>query len=315
MRYTFLTKYIFKKISYITLLFITVIFISFFILKLIPCDPVSAMFSPRSPTKEQRIQKEQELGLDKPVPEQFLLYVKNIFSKWEFGKSYFGNKDSALKLFGTAFFYTFQLAFLSCFFGSLLGVFFGVLAAFYVGTKKSFILDFVAMVLISAPTFVIGFFLQIILAHKFRLFPISGFDTFSQKILPVLTLSLVVSSSVFKTTQTTMLDCLEQPYIKVAYAKGLSKSKIIFKHALKNALIPIVAHICLIFSFLISGSFIVETIYNIKGVGNLVLRSFENRDYPVIQCCIILLALFIAIWNLFLDLIYVWLDPKINKKS
>ncbi|WP_349402093.1 ABC-type peptide transport system, permease protein [Candidatus Phytoplasma solani] len=310
-----MTKYILKKFFYTAILFITVIFIIFFTLKLVPGDPVSAMFGQKGPTKEQRVIYEKELGIDKPLLQQFSNYLQNIFFEFDFGKSYAGNKESALTLFFKAFKNTFLLAFLSCFFGSLIGIFFGVLAAFYAGTKKSLIIDLIAIILISAPTFVIGFLLQITLGYYAGLFPISGFDTYRHMFLPVLTLSLVIASSVFKTAQTTMLDVLGQPYITVAYAKGLSKSKIIFKHALKNALIPIVAHIGLILSFLIGGSIIVEYIFNIKGVGNLMITAFEERNYPVIQCCIILLALVIAIWNLFLDLIYLLLDPKINKKG
>ncbi len=283
-------------------------------MKLVPGDPVSAMFGQKGPTKEQRVIYEKELGIDKPLLQQFSNYLQKIFFKFDFGKSYTGNKESSLTLFLKAFKNTFLLAFLSCFLGSLIGILFGVLAAFYADTKKSLILDLIAVMLISAPTFVIGFLLQITLGYYAGFFPISGFDSLLQMFLPVLTLSLVIAASVFKTTQTTMLNCLEQPYITVAYAKGLSKSKIIFKHALKNALIPIVAHIGLNLSFLIGGSIIVEYIFNIKGIGSLMITAFEERNYPVIQCCIILLALVISIWNLFLDLIYLWLDPKINKK-
>lgn len=315
MRYHFLIKYIFKKISYTAILFITVIFISFFTMKLVPGDPISSMFGQKGPTIEQRRILEKELQLDQPVITQFKNYLKNIFFKFNFGNSYNSNRESVLALFNRSFSKTFKLAFLSCFFGSCLGIIGGVLAAFYKGTKKSFCLEFLAIVIISAPTFVIGFLLQITLGHYMGLFPISGFDTPKQMVLPILTLSLAISGSIFKTTQTTMIDCLDQPYITVAYAKGLSKTKVIFKHALKNALIPIIAHISLILSFLIGGSIITEYIFNIKGVGNLMIRSFENRDFPVIQGCIILLALFIAIWNLLLDLIYLWLDPKINKKG
>ncbi|AGL90574.1 ABC-type peptide/nickel transport system permease protein [Candidatus Phytoplasma australiense] len=308
-------KYILKKFSYTVILFITVIFISFFVLHLIPGDPITAMYGQKGPTPEQRRITEKELGLDKPLLEQFSKHLKNIFFKFDFGRSYTGTKEEVKKVFFRNFKNTFKLAFFSCLLGSLIGILFGVLAAFWEGTKKSLILEFIAILLISAPTFIIGFLLQITLGHKAGLFPISGFDSILHMILPVLTLSLVIAASVFKTTQTTMLECLRQPYITVAYAKGLSKNKIIFKHALKNALIPILAHIGLIMSFLIGGSIIIEYVYNIQGTGKLMMQAFEERNYPVIRCCIILLALVIAIWNLFLDLIYLWLDPKINKKG
>ncbi|WP_341266561.1 ABC transporter permease [Candidatus Phytoplasma fraxini] len=308
-------KYILKKISYTTILFIIVIFISFFTMKLIPSDPISAMFEQKGPTPEERKVLEKELGLDKPIVVQFTNYLQNIFLKFDFGKSYNGNKESVLKLFKKAFTNTFKLTALSCFFGSLLGITLGVLSAFYIGTKKSFFLDFLAIIIVSMPTFVIGFLLQINLGYYSNLLPVSGFETTKEMVLPILTLSLTISGSIFKITQTTMLECLKQPYITVAHAKGLSKTTIIFKHALKNALIPILSHIGIIFSFLIGGAIITEHIFNIKGIGSLMITSFEERDFPIIQCCIILLALFISIWNLFLELIYFWLDPKINIKG
>ncbi|TKA87603.1 MAG: ABC transporter permease [Candidatus Phytoplasma asteris] len=306
-------KYIFKKSLYTITLFITVIFISFFTMKVIPGDPVDAMFE-KGLTPELRKLKEKELGLDKPLKTQFINYFKNIFIG-DFGKSYYGTKEPVFNLFTKAFTNTFKLAFLSCFFGSLLGIFLGALSAFYEGSKKSFILDFYSIIIISSPIFIIGILLQLTLGHYLRLFPVADFDTPKHVVLPILTLSLLISGSVFKTTKTSMEECLSQPYIKTAYSKGLSKKNIIFKHALKNALIPVVAHIGLLLSFLIGGSIITENIFEIKGVGVLIKHAFDNRNYPVIQCCIILLALFIAIWNLFLDLVYVWLDPKIKQKG
>ncbi|MEZ0180523.1 ABC transporter permease ['Camptotheca acuminata' phytoplasma] len=310
-----MTKFYLKKFFYTGLIFLTVIFISFFSMKLIPGDPIDALFGQRRPTPEQRQTKEKELGLDVSLFEQFSKYLKNIFLKFDFGNSYYGDKTKALNMFWEAFQNTLQISLLSCFLGSFIGIFLGVLASFWQDTKKSFLLDFFSILMISLPTFVIGFLLQIIFGNYFRILPLSGFNTWKYMILPISTLSLYVSGSVFKTTLNSMNESLEQPYIVTAYAKGLSKKNIIFKHALKNALIPIIAHIGLILSFLVGGSIITESIFNIKGIGDLIISSFEKRDFPVIQCCIILLALFISIVNLFLDLIYFWLDPKINKKS
>ncbi|MGL9687821.1 MAG: ABC transporter permease [Candidatus Phytoplasma sp. TWB_XP] len=310
-----LIQYIFKKFFYALAIFITVIIISFFVVTFIPGDPISAMFGQKQPSQVQREQIKKELGLDKSIGVQFQQYLQKIFFKFDFGNSYRGEESQALSIFTESFIITFQLAFFSCLVGSLMGIFLGTLSAFFDNTKKSAFLEFYAILMISAPTFILGYLLQIYLATNrgIPIFEISGWDNLRCKVLPVLTLSLVISGSVLKTTQTNMKECLEQPYIKTAYAKGLSKKTIIFKHALKNALIPIIAHIGLIFSFLIGGSIVTEKIFNIRGVGTVMLDSFDERDFPVLLCCIILLALFVAVFNLCLDLIYFWLNPKLNK--
>jgi peptide/nickel transport system permease protein len=312
-----LIQYILKKIFYALAIFITVIIISFFVVNFIPGDPISAMFGQKSPSPIQREIIKKELGLDKSIGVQFQQYLKKIFFKFDFGNSYNGEKHKALNMFTESFIITFQLAFFSCLLGSIMGIFLGTLSALLDDNKKSTFLEFYAILMISTPTFIVGYLLQIYLATNrgIPIFEISGWNNLRCKVLPILTLSLVISGSILKTTQTNMKECLEQPYIKTAYAKGLSKKNIIFKHALKNALIPIIAHIGLIFSFLIGGSIVTEKIFNIRGVGSLMLDSFEERDFPVLRCCIILLALFVAVFNLYLDLIYLWLNPKLNKST
>jgi peptide/nickel transport system permease protein len=295
------------------MIFISVILMSFFIVKLIPGDPISAISGLKGGNPTQRKALEHELGLDLPLFKQLTNYLKQIFFHFDFGKSYYNDKLTSIKLFFKAFNNTFTLALLSTLFGSLLGILFGVLSSFEQNKKKNLILNGFAVFVMSSPTFVIAFLFQLYLGKIFNL-PRSGFENFKEIILPVLSLSLIVSVSVFKITQTSMKETLEQPYIKAAYAKGLSKHVIMFKYALKNALIPVVAHISLMFSYLIGGAIITEFVFNIKGIGSLIISSFENRDYLVLQGSIILLALFIGFFNLLLELIYVLLDPRINEK-
>lgn len=306
-------KYISKKFCYNMMIFISVIFISFFAVKLIPGDPISAIAGLKGCNPAQRKVLERDLGFDLPLLKQFTNYLTQIFFHFDFGKSYYNDKLPAVKLFFKAFNNTFKLALLSTLFGSLLGILFGVLSSYWQGKKKNLLLNGLSVFVMSSPTFVIAFLMQLYLGKMFHL-PRSGFDTLQAMILPVLSLSLVVSVSVFKITQTSMKETLEQPYIKAAYAKGLSKNHIMFKYALKNALIPVVAHIVLMFSYLIGGAIITEFVFNIKGIGSLIISSFENRDYLVLQGSIILLALFISLFNLLLDFVYALLEPRINKK-
>ncbi|WP_432729691.1 ABC transporter permease ['Prunus avium' virescence phytoplasma] len=187
---------------------------------------------------------------------------------------------------------------------------FGSLSALWKNTKKNFLLEFIFLFFSSTPTFIIGFILQYFLAYKLDLFTIS--DSYC---LAILTLSLIVSSRIFKITNNNMIESLKQPYIVTAYAKGLSTQTVVFKHALKNALIPILANIGLIFVSLIGGTVITEFVFGLNGIGKLTIQAFEDRDFPIIQCCIILLAIFISIFNLLLDSVYFWLNPKINQKK
>ncbi|MDV3167084.1 MAG: ABC transporter permease [Vigna little leaf phytoplasma] len=301
-------SYIYKKLLYTLLILITIIFVSFFALEIIPGDPVSAAFGQKGPTITQRKKFEKDLGLDKNLNERFKIYCKNII-KLDFGYSYTYKEEKTLHLVWTSLKTTLLLSIISCILGSVIGIYLGSLAALWNNTKKSFLLELIFFTLYCLPTFVIGFVLQFFLAFRFKIFKISG-----SPVLPIIVLSLsIVSGSIFKITYTSMKEILKQPYIMTAYAKGLSKKIVIFKHALKNALIPIISQIGLILNSLISGAIITETIFNLNGIGKLIMTAFENRDYPIIRCCMILLTFFIVICNLLIDISFLKINPKIEK--
>lgn len=285
--------------------------ITFIAIDQIKGDPVSSMHGPHIPSEKQREIKKEELGFNETLTTQII----EVFTKCDFGKSFYREQTRASLLFWGAFKQTFILVFLSIVLGSFVGILLGSLSSFWQNSKKSLFLDFLSIVIISSPTFIMGFLLQLVFTSHFHCLPTSGFDKPSQMILPVLTLSLMISGNIFQTTQTNMNQILKQPYIKTAHTKGVSKKNIIFKHALKNALIPIWSHIGFIFSFLLGGSIITEYIFNVQGVGRLIIGAFGERDLAVIRTSIILLALFIIIFNIFLEFIYLWLDPKLRKKN
>jgi peptide/nickel transport system permease protein len=302
-----LVNFIYKKTLYVLLILITVILTSFFLVRLIG-DPVKAAFGQKGPTPEQRQIFKKELGLDESLSKQLKIYLKKVL-QFDFGNSY-KYKTKALEFFWEGFQTTLLLTISSCIFGSIIGIFFGSLSALWQNTKKNFLLEFIFLFLSSTPSFIIGFILQYYLAYHLKLFTIS--DSY---FLAILTLSLIVSGRIFKITNNNMIESLKQPYIITAYAKGLSTGKVVFKHALKNALIPILANIGLMFVSLIGGAVITELVFGLHGIGQLTIKAFEDRDYPIIQCCIILLAIFISIFNLLLDSVYFWLNPKINQKK
>lgn len=153
------------------------------------------------------------------------------------------------------------------------------------------------------------------MGFRLNIFPISGMEKPFSLVLPITSLVLTNTFLIFRIARNSINFVSEQPYILSARAKGLSKFDILFKHVLKNAIIPIITNIGIIFSFMLSGSIIIENIFNINGLGNLIISSFQNRDLPVIQCSIILLSFFITILNIILELLYFYFDPTIKKKG
>ncbi|MFB5029731.1 MAG: Dipeptide transport system permease protein DppB [Candidatus Phytoplasma pruni] len=241
--------------------------------------------------------------------------MTGIIFKFDFGKSYSQRDQKAINLFMAPFAITLTLSIISICIASFLGILTGMFAAYYQNSKKDYFVLLFSILMISTPSFIIGFLLQYFLGFHWILFPISGLESPSSWILPISTLVLGQTFLIVRTVRNNIIEILEQPYIVVARAKGLSPIYILFHHVLKNALIPIIAQIGLLFSFMLGGSLIVESIFNIDGVGSLIMKSFAKRDIPVIHASIILLALFISVFNIVLELLYVCLDPKTKDKN
>ncbi|MDW3617626.1 ABC transporter permease [Candidatus Phytoplasma pruni] len=308
-----MAKYTLKKIFYTMFIYLLVIVSIFFALKLFS-DPVQALLGQDS-TYEEKAKLTQELGLDKSANKQFWDYLTGIIFKFDFGKSYSQRDRKAINLFMAPFAITLTLSIISIFIASFLGILTGMFAAYYQNSKKDYFVLLLSILIISTPSFIIGFFLQYFLGFRWMLFPISGLESPSSWILPISTLVLGQTFLIARTARNNIIEILEQPYIVAARAKGLTPTYILFHHVLKNALMPIIAQIGLLFSFMLGGSLIVESIFNIDGVGSLIMTSFTKRDIPVIRASIILLALFISVFNIALELLYVCLDPKTKEKN
>ncbi|MEC4558584.1 MAG: ABC transporter permease ['Conium maculatum' witches'-broom phytoplasma] len=308
-----MAKYTLKKIFYTMFIYFLVIVSIFFALKLFS-DPVQALLGQDS-TDEQKTQLAQELGLNENVHQQFQDYLTGIIFKFDFGNSYIQRDQKAINLFMGPFAITLTLSIISIFIASFLGILAGMFAAYYQNSKKDYFILVLSILMISTPSFIIGFLLQYFLGFRCMLFPISGLDSPSSWILPIITLFLGQTFLIARMVRNNIIEILEQPYIVVARAKGLSPTYILFHHVLKNALIPIITQIGLLFSFMLGGSLIVESIFTIDGVGSLIMKSFTKRDIPVIRASIILLALFISIFNIALELLYGCLDPKTKEKN
>lgn len=292
-----------------TLLGITLI--TFILLQALPGDPIQGMVGERADQHAmQRIKK--NLGRDKPLAVQYLGYLKLIASG-ELGRSYYTNRevgrDIADKLPNTI-----RLAVAAMVFSAVLGLIFGTLMAL----KRGTVWDKIALGLstsgISIPVFWLGLLLIYVFSFRWHILPPSGMGQGSILflILPACTLGLNSLAYVARITRASMIETLSQPYVRTAQAKGLKKSSVVYKHALKNSLIPVVTLIGLDFGSYLNGSVLTETIFCWDGIGRYAVEGIFRRDYPVIMGCVLVgAALFVAI-NLAVDLLYGVLDPRVR---
>ena len=283
--------------------------ITFVLLQVVPGDPVALMLEKRAdPETIAKVRK--ELGLDLPYYVQYLNFIKGAIHL-DFGTSYFTKEVVTDALF-RCFKVTVKLACMSFIFASVIGIPCGIFAA----VKRGKGIDTVVMVLsivgVSAPAFWVAIILQILFGLKLNVLPISGFDTPASYILPSLALGARYAGNIARITRTSMLEVLGQDYIRTAKAKGATRWAVIMKHALKNAMIPIVTLVGTDFGYMLTGSMLIEKVFSIPGIGKLAVDAITMRDYPVIQAYVVWMAIIYVLVNLLTDLSYRFLDPRIR---
>lgn len=301
-------KYILKRILLAAFTVWIVITFTFFISRAVPGGPFQ---SEKGLSAEILAMQEAKYGLDKPVLQQYATYLTDIVTKLDFGVSYKqdGRTISSIVFDGLAT--SIPLGLCAAGVALLCGVILGAVAAL---NRNKFI-DKVIMVIttafVSMPSFIMGTLLLNILAVDLRWFPANGTTTMGL-ILPVITLSLYPMAYITRLTRSSMLDVLGQDYIRTARAKGVSPLLVIFKHALKNSLIPVATYFGPMLAYIVTGSLVVEKIFNVPGIGRSFVNSITNRDYPLIMGTTIILATLIVVMNLVSDILYKVLDPRIT---
>jgi len=272
-------------------------------------DPVSLML-PSDATIEQINEFRRQMGFDRPLYVQYITFIQNIL-QGNFGES-LRHKIPCIELVKSHLVATLQLAIASFGLAVMVSIPVGVFSAL----RPNSLLDhlFMSLTLMgqSAPTFWIGIMLILIFSVDLRLLPIGGRGTFSHIILPAVTLAAYAMASIARLTRSAMLDEIRQDYITTAKAKGLSQKKIIIKHALKNAAIPIVTIMGLQFGMLLGGAVVTETVFAWPGIGRLVIEGIYNRDYPVVQAVVFVAAFLFIVVNFFVDMVYRILDPRMT---
>ena len=286
-----------------------VVFIVFTINHFGPGDPVAALLGGNY-TQEQYDAKEKELGLDQPFAVQFVNYVKGIVTEFDLGTSYQSKRPVSTEIL-ERFPTTLVLGLLGVLLTVIVGIPFGIISA----TKQYSILDYVvtiiSLIFASIPSFWMAMMMQLGLSYNLGWFPATyAAGSAISMVLPVLTLGLSPVATVTRITRSSMLDVIR--HIRTARAKGLSERQVIWKHALKNALIPVITVVGMQIGMIMAGSVVVEAIFSIPGLGSLLMSAINNKNYPVIQGSVLFMSIFISAMNLLVDLVYGFVDPRIK---
>jgi oligopeptide transport system permease protein len=278
-------------------------------MKSIPGDP---FLSQQNMPKEILKSLYAHFGLDKPLYIQYLKYLKGFFT-FNFGPSFiFEGRDVTL-IIKDGFFYTFILGLEALFISLFFGIPLGCLAAFKKNKFQDTLIMFFLVIAISIPNFLFASLLQYIFAMKLNLFPIARLSSFMHSVLPAIALSALPTAYIARLTRSSMIEVLKSDYIKTAISKGLSNFDIIFNHALKNAILPVIAYIGPITAHLLTGSFIIEKIFSVPGIGSYLVSSIASRDYTIIIGLSVFFSFVLIVIMFFMDIVYRLIDPRIDK--
>ncbi|MFW6029614.1 MAG: ABC transporter permease [Halanaerobiales bacterium] len=309
-------SYIARRLLLIIPVLIGVSILAFLMTDLAPGDAAQIMAGPQASQSEiENIRA--KLNLNDPIHVRYYTFFKNILT-FDFGQSIQTQKQVG-EMISIRYPNTFVLAVSSMIIATIVGLFTGILS----GVKQYSVFDYVSMIVallgISFPTFWIGLVLMYIFSVTLGILPISGLprewwtiEGLRHLILPAITLGVYSAALIARMTRSSVLDVIKMDYIRTAKAKGLMERSIIFKHVLKNAFIPVLTVIGLNFGRLLAGTVITESVFGINGVGRLVVRAIQNRDFPVVQGTVLIIAFTFIFINLLVDILYAFLDPRIK---
>jgi len=283
----------------------------FVMVRLVPGDPVQLMFTNQplpSPARLEEIR--HQLGLDLPIWKQYLNYLTGVL-QGDFGQS-IRSRQPVFEEIVQRLPNTLRLTFASLAVAITVGILAGVLSAVYKGRWIDKVSMVVSILGISIPGFWFGLMIMLLFGVRLEWLPVSGATSWKHLVMPAITLGLISSAIIARLTRASMLDALGQDYVRTARAKGLRGSTVVTRHALRNAFIPVVTIIGLQIGGLLSGAFIIETVFAYPGVGQLAVTALQARDFPVIQGIVLMVAAIYVCVNLLADLVYGFLDPRIQ---
>lgn len=339
-------KYILKKLIDLIPTILGISFICFILIRLIPGDPVLNLLGERGGSPEQYLAMKKSLGLDLPIWEQFWHYFVNIF-KGDIGTSII-TKTSVWVEFKERFPATFELGMLALFGATIIGIPLGIFAAIKRNSFFDYTLMSTSLVGYSMPIFWWGLILILVFSVKLGLTPVSGrisflydiptwtgfylvdtlqkevrdidgfapfFSALKHLILPSIALGTIPLAVIARMTRSSMLEVLGEDFIRTAKAKGMNPYRVVLIHALRNALIPIITTLALLFGSIITGAILTETIFSWPGIGRWLVQSITARDYPVIQGGVLMISFIIVFTNIMVDVIYYFLNPKMRNEK
>jgi len=279
------------------------------LLHLVPGDP-ARMIAGLDATEADLVLIRHDLGLDKSLPEQYFTWITNLL-QGDMGKSTRTRNPVTYEI-GLRLPATWQLTAISIAIAVILGLVTGVISA----TRRNSLIDYASTVAallgICTPSFWLGLMLMLVFAVHLHWFPTSGRGDWRHLVLPGITLGAGAAAIIARVTRSSLLEVLNQDYIRTATAKGLRSETVIYRHALKNGLIPVVTVVGLEFGYLLAGAVITETVFAYPGIGRLLVDSIAFRDFPVVQGILLILSVQFVLVNLAVDLLYAWLDPRIH---
>ncbi len=299
--------YMLKRLGMAILTIFLVVLITFFTMHAIPASPFS---SEKAKSDATIAALEAKYGFDKPVPVQFVNYVWNILH-FDFGLSTGWVGNTVFDLIKGGFSYSARIGFSAALIAIVFGVVLGAIAALKRGKWQDKVIQVVTTALVSMPSFVVATIFLLIFGLQLKWFPTLSSEP-GGLILPVVSLSLYPMAYITRLERSSMLDVLGQDYIRTARAKGVASRKVIFKHALKNALSPVITYAGPMMAYILTGSMVVENIFSVPGLGRLFVNSMLRTDYMMIMGVTIFLAAMIILMNFLSDVLYKVMDPRID---
>lgn len=274
-------------------------------------DPTALLLGDYA-SEQDRQELRQRLGLDKPLPEQYRIFIVNAL-QGDFGNSVGGDRRPAMEIVLERLPASLMLATSALVISLCIGIPLGVFAAARRGRKEDFAVRLLALIGQSVPVFWLGMVLIYIFSVQLGWFPTSGYGGLEHLVLPAVSMALFTVAAVTRLTRVSMVEALSSEYVKLARIKGLSNRQVIWRHAFRNSLIPVVTYMGVFFAVMITGAVVVETVFSWPGIGRLAYQSILDRDFPVMQAVVLTTTAIFMLANLVVDLTYVWIDPRIKR--
>ena len=304
-----LLRYLFRRTLETIPTLLGVIVLMFAFVRALPGDP-ARLYAGLDAGPEEVSAVRERFGLDRPLPDQFMRYVAAL-ARGELGRSFRSDRPVA-SLLARHVPATVALSLVAIGVAIALGIAIGVIAALWRGSIVDLLVTIGSIIGVSAPSFFVGILLIYVFAVQRQVLPVAGSLTLEGMILPSLTLAAAAIGTIARFTRSSLLEVLGEDFIRTARSKGAAPTRVVRRHALKNALIPVITVGGLQFGFLLSGAVIVETVFNFPGLGWLLIQSIDARDYPVIQALMLVFSLQFVAVNLIADLLYGAVDPRIS---